>query len=204
MFPAEGLMGRPRTFSEEEALDAAIALFWRQGLEATSVRDLADGMGIACPSLYNAFGDKRGLYAAALRRYAETRLRTRIAETEAQNPPGRAVHAFFEAAIERSCSDAKKLGCLMINAAIEAAPHDPELAHAVTGYFAEIEGFFARSIAAAQAQGVIAPDLDGPAAARLLLAALIGVNVMARANPDREILKGMVATALALIEPSRP
>jgi hypothetical protein len=43
-------------------LDAAIACFWHRGYEATSVRDLADSMGISGPSLYNAFGDKRALF----------------------------------------------------------------------------------------------------------------------------------------------
>lgn len=54
-------MARPREFDEAVALDAAIQCFWSRGYEATSVRDLADAMGIAGPSLYNTFGDKRTL-----------------------------------------------------------------------------------------------------------------------------------------------
>jgi AcrR family transcriptional regulator len=48
----------------------AIACFWSRGLEATSVRDLAEHMGILGSSLYNAFGDKRTLFALALERCA--------------------------------------------------------------------------------------------------------------------------------------
>ena len=40
--------------------------FWHRGYEATSVRDLADKMGISGPSLYNAYGDKRALFVQAL------------------------------------------------------------------------------------------------------------------------------------------
>ena len=55
-------MARPREFDEGEALDAAMDCFWRDGYEATSVRDLAARMGITGASLYNAFGDKRSLF----------------------------------------------------------------------------------------------------------------------------------------------
>ena len=64
-------LARPREFDEAAVLDAAIQCFWAKGYEATSVRDLADEMGIAGASLYNAFGDKRGLYRRALEQYID-------------------------------------------------------------------------------------------------------------------------------------
>jgi hypothetical protein len=38
---------RPREFDEASALDAAMDCFWKDGYEATSVRNLAARMGIA-------------------------------------------------------------------------------------------------------------------------------------------------------------
>ena len=64
-------MARPREFDEADALDAATDCFWRDGYEATSVRDLAARMGITGASLYNAFGDKRSLFREVLQRYAD-------------------------------------------------------------------------------------------------------------------------------------
>ena len=61
-------MARLREFDEEHALDAAVDCFWRHGYGSTSVRDLADAMGIGGPSLYNAFGDKRALFKTSLER----------------------------------------------------------------------------------------------------------------------------------------
>ena len=46
-----GNLARPREFTDEKVLDAAIDCFWQRGLGATSVRDLTSEMGINGPSL---------------------------------------------------------------------------------------------------------------------------------------------------------
>ena len=76
-------MARPREFDEATALEAAIECFWHRGYEATSVRDLADKMGISGPSLYNAYGDKRALFAQALEYYVDNSARALIKRLEA-------------------------------------------------------------------------------------------------------------------------
>ena len=61
--------GRPRAFDRDDALSAAMQLFWRKGYSATSIADLTAAMGIGSPSLYAAFGSKEALYAEALEFY---------------------------------------------------------------------------------------------------------------------------------------
>ena len=60
-------------------------LFWRQGYEATSIRDLIGAMGISSSSMYEVFGDKRGIFLAALARYCEIE-RESIAQMAAGAP----------------------------------------------------------------------------------------------------------------------
>src|SRR5216684_3834928 len=153
-------MARPREFDEAVALDAATDCFWRDGYEATSVRDLAARMGITGTSLYNAFGDKRSLFRQALQRYAERSTRERIARLESTLPPKQAVRAFL----------------------------------------GEIEAFFRRAVTAAQADGSAPPGRDPADLARLLLGVTLGVRVLARSNPQRELLEGTVRPALALLD----
>ena len=62
-------MARPRSFDRDAALEQAMRLFWEQGYEETSIADLTRAMGIAAPSLYAAFGDKRALFEEAVERY---------------------------------------------------------------------------------------------------------------------------------------
>src|SRR5215469_12127117 len=122
-----GEMVRPRAFDEETALDAATDCFWRDGYEATSVRELAAEMGINAPSLYNAFGDKRALFRDVLRRYVERSTRARIKHFATSLPPKEAVQGFLNDIVERSLADKDRRGCLLVNSALEIAPHDREL-----------------------------------------------------------------------------
>ena len=64
----EGVLGRPREFDPDAALEEAMRLFWAKGYEGTSVADLTETLGISKPSLYAAFGDKQSLFDAALKR----------------------------------------------------------------------------------------------------------------------------------------
>ncbi len=61
--------GRKRTFDEEQALEAAMRVFWQKGYVGTSLSDLTAALGINKPSLYAAFGNKEQLFASALARY---------------------------------------------------------------------------------------------------------------------------------------
>ena len=65
-----GKMGRPTGFSKEEALEAAMRVFWQKGYEGASLSELTEAMGINRSSLYAAFGDKEALFQQALDRYA--------------------------------------------------------------------------------------------------------------------------------------
>jgi TetR/AcrR family transcriptional regulator, transcriptional repressor for nem operon len=193
-------MARPREFDEATALEAAIGCFWQRGYEATSVRDLADKMGMSAPSLYNAFGDKHALFVQALERYLDHTTRARIKRLEDSLPPKQAIHRFIEEIIERSVNDRERRGCFLINSALEVAPHDRKLGALVADRLGEIEAFFNRSIKAAQAAGAVPKDRVAKDIARLLLGVLLGIRVLARSKPERSLLEGVARPALALLD----
>jgi len=193
-------VARPITFDEGVALDAAIECFWHRGYRASSVRDLAASMGICGTSLYNSFGNKRSLFIKALERYLDRSVRARIRRLQSSLAPKRAIHAFFDEVIERSLQDRARRGCLLINSALEVAPHDRKLGVEIGRRLEEIEAFFKSLIAKGQANSTIPLRVDAGDVARLLLGVLLGIRVLARSRPERPLLEGIVRPALALLD----
>ncbi len=148
-------MARPKSFDEDKVLDAAVDCFWTHGLKSASIRDLADQMGIAGPSLYNAYGCKRELFAKALERYADAQMRASLAELEAAHAPKRAIEAFFSRAIDKVLGSPGSRGCMLARTAMEAEPQDRELCAPVAAYLDELQAFFLRNIEAGQADASI-------------------------------------------------
>ena len=194
-------MARPREFDETAVLDAAVQCFWAHGYEATSVRDLADSMGITGASLYNAFGDKRALYRRALDRYVEQSFLDRVGRFENQMPPRAAIAAFFNEIIKRSLADKDRKGCMLVNSALEVAPHDPEFQRVVADVLIQVESFFRRCVAAGQRDGSISATQSAEDLGRVLLSTLLGIRVLARTRPERALLEGLVRPIAAMLDP---
>lgn len=183
-------------------LDAAIQRFWDSGFEATSVKDLTAETGLTAASLYNAFGDKRAFYRMALDRYIETSIGARIGRSEVLAPRV-AITTFFGDVLRRSLMDRQHKGCMVVNAALELAPHDSEFRDIIAAVLKRIEGFFRSAIEAGQADGTIGGSVPAAAMAQHLLGVLMGLRVLARVRPERALLEGLVAAALASLSPEQ-
>jgi TetR/AcrR family transcriptional repressor of nem operon len=192
-------MPRPREFDEPTVLEAAMRCFWNRGFEQTSIRDLAGEMGITSASLYNAFGDKRSLYRRVLDYYLEQSVRDRVARLSPL-PPFSALRAFFDEIVERSVIDKQRRGCMLVNSALELAPHDPEFQKLVADEMIFIESFFLRCVAAAQEEGTITTRRPADELAKLLLSVLLGIRVLARTRPQRAVLESAANGALGLLK----
>ncbi|MEB8327990.1 TetR/AcrR family transcriptional regulator [Flavobacteriaceae bacterium KMM 6897] len=62
-------MARKKQYIEQEVLEKAMALFWRNGYESTSVRMLEKEMGINQFSIYASFGSKKGVFLESINAY---------------------------------------------------------------------------------------------------------------------------------------
>jgi TetR/AcrR family transcriptional repressor of nem operon len=193
-------MARLKAFDEQRAIDAAVDCFWARGYEATSVRDLADSMGIGGASLYNAYGDKRALFTRSLERYASRSMRERIARLEARHQPKEAIRAFLAEIIDRSLKDPDRRGCLLVNSALDVAPHDAKIGRVVAGYLDELRAFFRRNLEAARQAGRVPGSLDPDEVSGHLLAVVLGIRVLARTGAKRRLLEGVARPALDLLD----
>lgn len=66
--PARGAAAPDSRPTADRILDAAEDCFARKGFDGTTLRDVADIVGIRIPSLYNHFDGKQSLYVAVLER----------------------------------------------------------------------------------------------------------------------------------------
>ncbi|MEC5325314.1 TetR/AcrR family transcriptional regulator [Aurantimonas sp. A3-2-R12] len=183
-------------------MDLVVRQFWARGFEATSVRDLEAATGLGMTSLYNAFGGKRALFRTALEHYSESRTGECLRELERLSSPADRIRAFVARLIEAALGDPDRMGCLVINTAIELGPHDPEIAAIVARNLGEVEAFFRRNFEAAQRAGEADLSVAPADAARSFSTLMFGLRVLARTRPDRETMEGAVRPLLALLRTS--
>ena len=189
-------MPRTKEFEPEAALDHAMELFWCNGYEATSMRDLLGGMGIGRGSFYDTYGDKRSIFLAALDRFERTRTAWVPEALEDGDSPLEAIRYVFERTVDSLVGFEPRRGCLLANSAVELAPQDPEVADRISRYVRRTEDAFERALMRARAAGELPEHKDPKALARFLVNNLQGLRVVARAGATRESLEDTVGVVL--------
>jgi len=193
-------VARPREFERDVVVDRAMQVFWSRGYEATSIQHLVARMGIQRGSLYHAFGDKRGLFFAAIERYDRVVTAKLLEILDSPGSGKDAIRQFFRLKVDLSVEPRRPRGCLVTNSTAELASRDRGTATRVGGVLARIEAAFHRAVLRAQAAGEIDPARDPRALARFLTSSAQGLSVMAKASPDRAVLEDIVTVTLAALE----
>jgi TetR/AcrR family transcriptional repressor of nem operon len=132
-------------------------------------------------------------------RYLDDGVRARIRRLEQDRSPREAIEEFIIEILALSRRDRR--GCLMVNAVLEFGTEDNELGVILRERLGELESFFRRCLRAAQREGTIVPQRNVADVARLMLAAVMGLRVLARTRPDPALLDGAARGALALLGP---
>ncbi|HWA56888.1 MAG TPA: TetR/AcrR family transcriptional regulator [Gemmatimonadales bacterium] len=194
-------MARPREFDEDQALAAALEVFWEKGYEAASVQDLTERMGIQKASLYNTFGDKHALFVRALAAYSTDTLEWYRHQLERPGPVRATLAALFHELTD-GCDDEDDdcRGCLCVNSAIELAPHDPAIATLLEQHNQAQEELFRSALVRAQQSGEVPVSLDTLAAARYLLNVIAGLGVAHKAGASRDWLHDTVRFSLSVFD----
>lgn len=115
-------MARPRDFDETAVLDRAMHAFRAHGYGGLSIQALQQATGLTSGSLYNAYGDKAGVFRAALAHYIVTIVGSRIAAFAGNSATLDDLQELYLSLLRWPQTDG--FGCLVTNTAIEfgAAP----------------------------------------------------------------------------------
>ncbi len=186
-------MARPREFDPEDVLTAATALFWRNGFTGTSLAQIDRAVGINRASLYNAFGDKRGLFLACLDHYGEREIGAAVALLSGPSAGVAAVRRLFNGPVKAVQAGKDRRGCLLCNSAVEVSPHDAQVEAIVMRYLDRLRDALAATLTADGS------CKDAVRRADQLTAHYMGLHVMAKGGATVAQLKRIAAGADALL-----
>jgi AcrR family transcriptional regulator len=187
--------GRPREFDVEQALDAALLLFWRHGYEGTSLAALTRAMGVNTPSLYAAFGNKEKLFHKALDRYLE-RPASYLPTALKQPTARRAAEKLFRGAIEMAMNPRHPEGCFLVRGALAAGPASESIRKELSLRRAAAESAVRRRLEDAIAEGDLPAGVDPAKLARFLITVLWGLSVQAAGGATRAQLRQIAEMAM--------
>lgn len=185
-------------FTPDLVLEDALQVFWRQGLPTTGVQALVTATGVSRSSLYATFGNKDGLYAAALGRYIEQHSAPAFAHLSAATSGLTAIEEFFAALIDLRCSGpVAGWGCMVTNAYAGPECAQPVIRTLLEEHHTTLQSAMRSALTGADRLGHLQPSTDLDAAAAVLATLAYGVNLRSRAGADAQSLTDTVAAALA-------
>ncbi|KAA8998828.1 TetR/AcrR family transcriptional regulator [Paenibacillus spiritus] len=192
-------MARQREFDEEKALTAAMELFWEKGFEAASLSELTSRMGIQKPSLYAAYGDKKGLFEAALRKYTSAHAAQIRSSLQSVPSVKKAFRVLFGELVVQGRGESANWGCFCINSMVEMAPHDEKFEILTREHQMYLSVIFEETIERGQRTGELEPQLDAKRLAQTLVVSLIGLTVILKSRPERAFVDRSVEGILAML-----
>jgi TetR/AcrR family transcriptional repressor of nem operon len=191
-------MARPRQFDPDEVVDRSMREFWERGYRDTSVDDLVEATGVQPGSLYNAFPDgKRGLFLKALDRYSKLVVPAKLGALEDAGAGLAELRGYFDSLVDDLMTPEGRMGCLMVNSTVELAAEDSEVGAIVRHHMQRLERNAERALRNAQRKGEIPEHLDAQAKAAQLMATGMGLMVVGKTGPGREVLETIVEAAFA-------
>ena len=189
--------GRPREFCTDQALAAALSVFWSKGYEGASMADLTEAMGITKPSLYAAFGNKEALFHKALDLYEAEKLEyTRAA---LKQPTARAVaEHILRGAIDAQTSDSDPKGCMGVISATACGAEAESIKSHVIDRRRSSQAALIDRFEQAKRDGDLPDHVDVAGLTGFLFALLQGMAVQASSGATRADLERVVDTSLTL------
>lgn len=193
-------MPRPRSFNDDAVIDAAMLAFWCGGYDETPIGALETATGLKRVSLYNAWGDKEGLFLAALDRYHEGA--REVYEGTVANGGLDGIQRLFTAMSSAAEAGAPAhCGCLMVNTILDVRRMSDAVREKVAGYRDMLQGSFLAALRMERDAGTIAWDDDELSArAEFLVSTLWGLLTLVRQEGQTTAAAAAARIAVETVE----
>ena len=189
--------GRPREFDVDEALVAALRVFWTKGYDGASLTDLTEAMGITRPSLYAAFGNKEALFHKALDLYEREKLA--YVEDALKAPTARGVaERLLRGALAMQTSECDPKGCMRLISSLSCGAEAESIRADLMERRMSSQRAMCERLERAKAEGDLPEHLDVAGLCSYLVAILQGLAVQAGNGASKAQLEALVETSLAM------
>jgi TetR/AcrR family transcriptional regulator, transcriptional repressor for nem operon len=177
---------RGKTFDTDEALLAALSVFWERGFESTNMPELLESMGVGRASFYNAFDSKRDVFLKALDLYfanVEATLTALMADAEnSERAVATLVDGILDVARKARSGVTGWRGCFIGNTALELGARDREIADRLKVGIQVLRALFKRALSLPSAAGTKRSEIEIDRLALHLVANIQGLLVLAKSG----------------------
>ncbi|MFT7244473.1 MAG: AcrR family transcriptional regulator [Candidatus Azotimanducaceae bacterium] len=197
--------GRPKQYDKQQAISAAMQVFWTKGLSATSLDDLATAMNMNRPSIYNAFGSKENIYLEALNTFSAALDQTLTSTLGATTLGSTAdfqsgLLNFYYQAINVYCEGDAQLGCFMACTAPAEAISYVEIQTALNKMVSELDQKISMYIQQAINSGQLTQTSDPLLAAKMIQGTLQSFALRARAGETKSQLRKLARFSIEYLK----
>ena len=189
--------GRPREFDVDDALAAALRVFWSKGYEGASLTALTEAMGVTRPSLYAAFGNKEDLFRKALDLYERDKMAYVSAALEAPSARGVA-ERLLRGAYDLQTTPSDPKGCLGVIASVACGAEAESIKAEVLKRRASSEAALLARMERAKVEGDLPDHITADGIVRYLNAVSQGLSIQGGSGASPEQLDQIVRTTLEL------
>lgn len=196
-------MGRPKEFDVDDALCAALQVFWRQGYDGASLTDLTEAMGITRPSLYATYGNKEELFRKVLDRYEQSHL-CFVAEALAETSVRCAIERLLDGYAQVLTDPMHPPGCLGVNSAVCGGGESAAIRKELIDRRSLSEETLRERFERASREGELPPGEDPADWARYVMSVGLGMAVKAASGSTREELGRVGRMALNALPTPKP
>lgn len=193
-------MGRKKNYDRAKLIEGAMEIFRDHGFAGTTSQMLVDGLGVNRFSLYAEFGNKQGLFDAALEHYNNVVVERNFGPLESHEAGIEEIRRLLEFFASASKGPASGRGCLLCNTAVEFGPTDPSGSQFVQHYFKRLSKAFNKALANAKSDGKLRDSVALKEEADFFTSATLGLFVMIRAKAPAKIIENAAKMAIQHLE----
>ncbi len=188
-------MGRHREFDEAEVVEKAMQAFWKAGWRDATPQRLVEATGLSRSSLYATFGNKQGLYLAALDLYVAQQ-QAFLTQLLADGTLREGLERMYALMVDNMRPGGQGMTCLVASSLLEVPADDDETIARVARGQARMTQVFEARFQRAIDEGELDGTRSAGELARFIATVNNGIQLAARARASADHLRSISRMAV--------